>query len=428
MIRVLLIEVRCSPGFVAFPILVAAHVGIIWQDASFWAGDWQATSIQVQSGNILLAAFIAACAAWTAGREHRHGHALIAKTMPRRQMWAVAAQWGAVTFWGLLAYSVGLGFAAYKTVPEAITGGPWPSYILLGAAAVCTYSAFGYIMGSFGRWRILAPLASVLVYTCLVVVELHGGWVSRLDLLYTDTLVSPQFRLRTTVLITQLFWAAALVVVALAVTGARYSSLGTRTALLSLAVIPVAVVIFFSTLLGSGDFARRQAPNHEFCLGKAPRVCVWPEHAKWADDAAEVAHSMASALDGVYTFPSTVYEVGLPEAYLNDKPVIRIDTIPTTRPSFVAGLATGLLPQIPPNCPTQGSQRMERYVLIMAWLQMRGAGELSRNVYVDQSKLQALLDFSPSEQKTWVRDSLPGVSDCSKPVPLSSLQDSPGLP
>lgn len=428
MIRVLLVEIRRSPGFIAFPLLAAAHVLIIWQDASFWVGDWHATSIQVQSGNILLATFIATCAAWAAGRERRHGHLLLAKTMPRPQAEAVAVQWAAVTSWGLLAYGVGLGFAAYKTVPVAVAGGPWPSYLVLGGAAVCAYSAIGYIIGSFNRWRILAPLAGVAVYAYFVIVGLHGGSMSRLDLLYTDTLISPQFRPRTMVLGIQLLWAAAVVVVALAVTGTRRTTLGTRAPLLILAAVPAVGAFLTATSLGGGDLAQRPAPEREFCQGRAPRVCVWPEHAKWADDTAEVAHGMATALDGVYSFPPTVYEEGLPEAPSSGEPVVQVNTIPTTRPSLVTGLMIGLLPEIPPGCPTQSSERLENYVVIVAWLQIRGAGELGRNVLVDENKLQALLDRSPSEQKAWVRKNLRAVNDCSAPVPPpSSLQSSQRL-
>lgn len=425
--RILFIEIRRSPCLLAFPFLVAASVGLVWQDIDFWMGDWHATSIKVQLSNLLLGPFVSVCAAWAAGRESRHGHGSLATTMPRPPGGPVIVQWLAVAFWGLLAYGIGLGFAIFKTAPVAVAGNPWPSYIVLGAAALCSFSAVGYALGSLVGRRVVAPLAGVLIYGYFVILSFQGGWVSKFSLLSWSVLESPQYRLRTSVSAILLLWAVGIVVVALAAASTRRVPLKTRVQFLSLAALPAVSALFAAGLLGGGDLVQRTSLDSEVCRGDAPRVCVWPEHAKWADDAAEVAHDLSLALDGVVQFPNAIYEEGLPKAPSHGGPVVRINTIPVTQASFVSGFADGILPDAPPTCSNQEVKRFQRYVLIKAWMQMRGAGRLGPDVYTDGSKLQALLNLSPTEQKDWVRNNLPAATRCSEPLPPAS-QASQKLP
>ncbi|CCF85041.1 DUF7224 domain-containing protein [Nitrolancea hollandica] len=177
-----------------------------------------------------------------------------------------------------------------------------------------------------------------------------------------------------------------------------------------------------AALLSSGDYTQRQAPDRQICQGNAPRVCVWPEHAKWADTAAEVAHRLDAALGDVYRFPPVVYEEGLPEAPSGGGPIVRIDRLPMTPASLVQGLGLGVIPEAPFDCWRE-SQRLERRTLIKAWLEMRAAGQLA-SVATDGAKLSVLLSRSPSEQRAWVLENLPAATDCSAPVPPSSLEAS----
>lgn len=423
-------EIRRSPGLVAFPLLVAVNVGATLQDASYWAGDWHATSIQAQYSNVLVGPFIAACAAWAAGRERRNGHTLLAVTMPRLQWGPIFMQWTAVTFWGLLTYGIGLVVASFVTSPNAVSDGLWPSYISLGAAAVCAYSAIGYGLGQLlGKWRVVVPLVAISTYAYFAILSLQGSGLNRLGLVYGDILASPQFRLRASVVGIGLLWAAALVIAALALGSTRRMPFARRAPLMALALLPVVGSVLAASFVEDGDFVQRMPPENQVCEGRMPQVCVWPEHAKWADDAAGVAHGLATALDGVAYFPPTIYEEGLPEAPLSDGAVVRVNTIPMTPPSFVTGLAAGVMPEFPPRCSTHVRYRLETYILIKAWMETRAAGRLGPDVYTDGADLQILLSLNPSEQKAWVRENLPAAVDCSEPAPppsLSSLQASRG--
>jgi hypothetical protein len=422
MIRTLLTELRRSPGAIAFPLLAAVEIAAVWQDNSFWIGDWRATSIHVQFGNILLCPFVATLAAWAAGRERRSGHGALAKTMPRAQIYPVAVQWFAVTFWGLLAYTVGFGFAVWRTAPVAAASAPWPSYLVLGAAVVCASSAVGYALGKLTPWRAIAPLAGVGIIAYFVILSIQNNWLGRIRLIYGDMLVPPQYQLRASVLGAELLWAVGLVVLGLTAASSRGISSRVRILALILASFPAAGAVTGAVLLGGSDYTQRQAPDHVVCEGYAPKVCVWPEHAKWVATAAEVAHRLNDALGELYRFPPIVYEEGLPEAPSRGGPVVRINRIPMTPAAFVTGLRLEVLPEMPPDCWRE-PRRLERFALISAWMSMRATGQ-SSGAIADGAKLSTLLSRSPSEQRAWVRENLPAATDCSAPVSPSSLEAS----
>ena len=423
MIRILLTELRRSPARLVFPFLVLADLLIVWRDSGFWAGNWQATSLYVQSATILVAPFLAACAAWAAQRNRRSGHDAIAATMPRSPGAPVAAQWAAVAAWGLLAYAVGLVAAAVKTAPAA--GGPWWSLLLLGAIAVCAYSAVGFAAGALWAWRGVAPLAGVLVYGWIVALS-QTHWGARLGLVVGDQLLPPSRELSASALATAAAWGVALAAVAAAAASfARRSGLLRRRLLWPVATAAAAVAAM-AMLAGPGELRQRAPTAGQVCAGLEPRVCVWPEHAKYARPAAQVAGRLAVALRGIVRFPGTVYEEGLGVASAPGASALRVDTLPVTRASLVGRLARGVLPAMPPRCPADMGPRLERFVLIKAWLEMRAAGALASDVYTDGAALQSLLDRSDAAQRTWVRKNLPAATSCSAPL-RSTRAVSPGV-
>lgn len=96
-----------------------------------------------------------------------------------------------------------------------------------------------------------------------------------------------------------------------------------------------------------------------YCVGSGPRVCTWPEHAKWAPEAGRVAPRLAVSLRAIYTFPMTISEAGLAGAR-GAAPAVVVQDIPVTPASLVPGLTRQRVPPIPRGCLTSGP-RVERY-------------------------------------------------------------------
>ncbi|MDQ3850215.1 MAG: hypothetical protein M3296_06340, partial [Actinomycetota bacterium] len=154
-----------------------------------------------------------------------------------------------------------------------------------------------------------------------------------------------------------------------------------------------------------------------------PRVCVWPEHAKWAPLAARLAHRARVALTGVGRLPSTLYERGIGRAGAAKGDTFAIDAIPVTAPALVTELVAGIVPSRPPRCTTDLGDRLGIYVTIAAWIRMRAAGTEGDGVYPDEEQLQALLRRSPGGQARWVRRHLAAASRCDVPVSRRALDE-----
>src|SRR3954454_8841744 len=103
--------------------------------------------------------------------------------MPRPPLASIAAQWAGGTAWGVLAYAIGFVAAAVKTAPDAASGGPWWSFVALGAVAIAVYSAVGYAAGALVAWRGTAPVVGIAVFAWLALLS-ETDWTARLGLLY----------------------------------------------------------------------------------------------------------------------------------------------------------------------------------------------------------------------------------------------------
>jgi hypothetical protein len=197
-----------------------------------------------------------------------------------------------------------------------------------------------------------------------------------------------------------------------------------RIAAAILAAAPGAAVLLGAGVLGGGELKARAAVAEPVCEGNAPRVCVWPEHAKWAPLAASVAHRAAIALEGVARMPDTIYERGLSGAGGANVGEVRIDRIPVTGPALVAGLVEGIVPPRPPRCANDLGDRLAVHATIAAWIRMRAAGSVGNDIYVsDQRPLEALLRRRPADQARWVRRHLPAISHCDVPVSPHALDE-----
>lgn len=416
MTGVLAVEFRRSPGIWLAPALAVLAVVLTQRDAAYWAGDWHATSIEVQFPVLVLGPVLAGFAAWTAGRERRHGHEPIAATAPRTPVSRAAVQWVALTCWGLLAYVVEAGVAVARTASRAGGGGPWPSYLLLGIVALITYPAVGFAIGRILPGRLTPALVAVGAFGLLVAGATDRVGLNRLALYHGDILVSPALRIRPAVWLLQLGWSAAVLLLAVAAVRCWHTRARGPLAMAAVALLVAgAVGVTTSMLVGSRDLTARAAPAAPACQGSEPRVCMWPDHAKWAGPAAVVAGRLHTALSGIYRFPATVYEAGLHTGRRAGTPELTVGTVPVTEVSLVAGLTDGLLPEKPPSCLLADPARFDRYVLMQAWLDVKGAGRVSPGISVDGARLAEIMSWGDDQQRAWFRDGLSGMPACARP-------------
>ncbi len=425
--RVLAIELRRSPVLLFAPWLLAFDLGMLLatRDSRYWAGDWHATSLAIAFPVLVLAPALAACAAWVAGRGRRQGFAILDAVMPRPARHASIVQWAVVAGVGVGIYLLGAVVAGVRTAAEAKAGHIWLSYVLVGAVSLLAYSAVGYCAGRLVSSRFTAPICGLAVFGWLVALSTTSPRWQRLALTATDPLLtSPALAARPVVVGARVLLAGAVLVCAAALVGAGRGGGRARVVRVTAPIAGLAAVGLVVVGFGGDNLTPRGAPTAGYCQGSAPRVCLWPEHAKWADDAVDVAGRLAVALQGVATLPPVINEAGLGGTPTEPAgvPAIVINTVPVTRGSLITGLVAGIAPTPPPACMlASGSQRFdserfERYLLVGAWLTYQGSGSVTDNIRPDPERFAELLRASPDRQRSWIRDNIPLVRACDQPV------------
>jgi hypothetical protein len=86
---------------------------------------------------------------------------------------------------------------------------------------------------------------------------------------------------------------------------------------------------------------------------------------------------------------------------------------------MVAGLGDEIAPSVPPPCLRRDSERFQRYALLRAWLNVKGAGTIGPSVMVDGARLERVFALDAPRQQQWVRDSIRAVRDCTAPLGAS---------
>ncbi|MGV1007085.1 MAG: DUF7224 domain-containing protein [Dermatophilaceae bacterium] len=399
-------------------VLTAVSLAIVLagRDRGVWAGDWRATSLQAQFPVVVLAPLLSAASAQVGGLTHRHGFWRIENTMPRPPARVALLHWVAVLAVGLTAYAVGVIVAVGITAaadsdPTTSTGGPWPSYLGLGALALAAYSAAGYAAGRLlaSRWVPLAVGGAVFVW--LLALSLAPDPLGRLAIVQADVFSPVDQSLTVLYVLGAAALCAVVVAVALGITRLRRND---RLALRALGLWPTCFVAAAAiVLLALPSAVEPRDPVEPRCAGATVRVCVWPEHAKWLPLLADTAARVEAALPGHRVLPPETSERGLRAEGVS----FVLAGGEVTGPSAVTALVGHLLPH-PPACVLADRDRIERYVLVLAWLQLAGAGSVGSDVQVDPARLQHLQALPVPEQRRWVAANVDAVAECATGLPV----------
>ena len=382
------------------------------RDYTYWAGDWHATSIAIAFPVVIMAPVAAALAAYQGLRRQRFGVRQLEETMPLPPWRPMLLQWAILTTAALAAYLTGALVAAGITLSNAPQGPVWVSFPLLGAAALAVAVAVGLWTGRMLATRWSPALAGVVVLAWFLTLSRAPEHLQRLALLQVDVFSPPDKRLSTPILILSLVFAV-LLDAALILLQGRAQRLTTQVTAGILAVAAAVALVGFP---GSTLVAR--APRSPVCAGAQPRVCLWPEHAKWVPLAGEVAGRLSAALPSAFPAGTTYAEAGLSEAAGSE---FTLKRGPVSRISMADSLATTILPRVPPECVRDDRASFRNYVLLHAWLQQKGAGAVDSNLGVTPDQMAELEALPLWEQRSWVDQAVTAVHACTPlPAPPSS--------
>ncbi|MFD7575388.1 ABC transporter permease [Streptomyces sp. NPDC056534] len=316
------IELRRSPLLIAFPVMLAVDLAVLFGRSQYWIGVWPEASVAAQIVTLFLGPVLAGVSAWQAGRSSRAGmaEAMLAAARPG---WRVeAARLGATLTLGFLAYGIGCVTAAVVSMGDAGPGFLWPSYLLLGAATLIIFASVGHLAGRWWPSPGFTPVIAAL-----------GCFISMLALPFKFNVLAgpPDTYLRPLPVAVRLLLAVALAV--LAVTAPSRTSKAARQMprrkppRSTRAVVLGSAVCSFAALAAApaaGELrverpASSVSPVCERADKSAPEVCVWPEHRKYLPELTRMAQRLAEPTQSWVKVPDEFYEVGLRRGQLGDR-------------------------------------------------------------------------------------------------------------
>ncbi|MGW5477922.1 ABC transporter permease [Streptomyces sp. NPDC004008] len=405
--RIFLLELRRSPLRWWFPVLVALDVAVLFGRAQWWIGVWPQASAAAQIPAFYLGPFLAAYAAWAAGRIHRLGFEdqHTAGTRPRWQV--EGAHIAAVAVYGGVAYVIGAAVAAAVSYRDAGPGFLWPSYLLLGAALIVVCIAVGHIAGRWFPSAFAAPVICGLA--CFVVVTMTGG-----PLKAGLFVLSGAPAVEVTWASLALRWALALSAVAVAVltprtlpgyTGER----GKVIARLPAVGCSALVVACLAGVMTAGPVQTARAdPGAPLCTRTEPKICTWPEERMYLPRLEAMARRV-SELPPVIKSPPVFYEQGLRGGRGQDTDFSIFEgsmwEVADSMSIAVSRAST------PPFCQAANNSAEDRrtmaYFELDSWLAARisGAGQPS-DIHggppgVDQRAIARLIERPDQVQRDW---------------------------
>jgi len=253
-------------------------VTLAWRDALFVLGPWTG-----------------AAAAWTAGRERRHGLDELLRTTARspfrRRFWSLAA----VMALGLLAFGLIGGWLALSSVQRVAWSGIDWGVILIAVMAIASAALFGF---AFGAWkpRRATAFATMIGFSIIQLILFDGkGWSSFLTAT-PSVRSSPWSGVSPNLTGEQFFLFAGLIALGLtliaAVDDCGWLNRG------ALAVSAIVIVIAVSAVIGQDDAIRAEASASQreieeptrgsytmICSDGATVVCVHPAFEPMLDQA-----------------------------------------------------------------------------------------------------------------------------------------------
>ncbi|MBD0672206.1 ABC transporter permease [Streptomyces sp. CBMA156] len=409
-------ELRRSPLWKVFPVLVAVVLLVLFGRGRSWIGVWSEASAAAQIPAFYLGPAMAGAAAWAAAARRRTGVA--AGFGAARPSWRIEAVQVAVALtYGLAAYAVGVAAAVAVTLRD---GGPsfwWPGYALLGAVLITGCTALGHLAGRGARSLFAVPVVCTL--GCLVFLGV-AGFVPQGTSTGVGLAVLAGSPARTVAAWPLLVRAAAVLsLVGLAVVAGRRlrtegpgpewraRSYGTAGGVLALAG---SLVLW---ALAGPLVVQRPASADPLCTDGVPKVCVWPESRRYLPELGEMA-GRAGALPGDrFRVPAQFVEEGVDGRPLDRGNGFVLREGETWEAAIVMAIATTEA-TIPMPCRRAGTEQWE----LISWLTARIAGHgVPASVHggppgVDQAAIGRLIAQSEDAQLAWVDQRLPHGGGC----------------
>ncbi|MFE3688060.1 ABC transporter permease [Streptomyces sp. NPDC059095] len=413
MLNVYRIELRRSPLLTAFPVMIAVDLVVLFGRSRYWMGVWPEASVAAQVVTMFLGPVLAGVSAWQAGRSSRSG-------MPEFLLGAARPSWrieavrlAATLTLGFLAYGIGCLTAAAVSFGDAGPGFLWPSYLLLGAAALIIYASVGHLAG---RWW---PSAGFTPIVCAL-----GSLIALLVLpLKFDVLAGPpDTYVRPQTVAVRVLCAVALAVLAVTAPPLKGRAVPRRKTPLHLRGVAAGAAACSLVLMalaapkdGQLTVARPSSAVTPLCdraSQDAPRVCVWPEHRKYLPDLTRMAQRLGQTGQPGMKAPDAFYEFGLRRTKLGDRGLdITEGHTRTAAIAMAHQVFTESFGQCrPPHHEKRAWQAIDNLHL---WLEYRSMGQdpavADRGLHMEgiseaQRQVTTAVHMSSAEQQKWVAE------------------------
>lgn len=411
-------ELRRSPLRWWLPLLIAMDLATLFGRSRYWIGVWPQASAAAQVPCIFLGPTIAAAAAWAAGRVSRQGvsEQVVAAARPVWQLDLM--QMASTLTYGLIAYVVGVFAAGVVSISDAGPGFLWPSYILLGTAAIIGCAGAGHAVGRWSQSRYWAPIIAGIGSLCAI------SWFGTSSSLAFLVLSGyPQLQIVPSALAARIACAIALLSIAILVPPMRrLPGVLDRRRLVQVTggVASLLALALSMTAVGMAGPLRetRAAPSEPVCTSTVPRVCLWPDDRKYLPTLGAMAVRLREIPGGDLVLPGEFYESGLSGNSQDDGFPI-IEGSPWSASSTMAGAVTRAT--IPGYCDAVNidaeNRRLAAYFELEAWMgaRLNGTGQPA-DVHggppgVDLAAIGRFIEQPESIQIPWVRQRLTTIRD-----------------
>lgn len=371
------IELRRSPLLIAFPVMIAVDLAVLFGRSRYWIGVWPEASVAAQVVTLFLGPVLAGVSAWQAGRSSRTGmpESLLAAARPS---WRIeAARLAATLTLGFLAYGIGGLTAAAISFADAGPGFLWPSYLLLGVSTLIIFASVGHLAG---RWW---PSAAFTPIVCAL-----GCFISMLALPFRFNVLAgpPDQHLHPLPVAVRLLFACALAVLAVTAPPLRRGAerqmprWGTSPGMRAVAIGAVAgSLAALLAMPATGEMrvdrpASAVVPLCDRAEVSAPRVCVWPEHRKYLPELTRMAQRLGKLPQPWMKAPGEFYQFGLRRTKWGDRGFDIAEG--HVRPAAIA-MADQVFTESIGRCrpPREERQAWEAMNNIRLWLEYRAMGQ-----------------------------------------------------
>ncbi|MBP2708164.1 hypothetical protein JOL79_30735 [Microbispora sp. RL4-1S] len=411
MMRIFSSEMRASPLRWWLPVFVALDIAMLFGRDPSWIGVWPQASAAVQLAGHAFAAAAAAAATWSSGREHRTGVTDSLASSWRGRWQADGLQLASTLLFIAVPYALGAALAAATSLREAGPGFLWPRYLLLGASTLLLSASAGHLAGKLLPGRVAPTLA---VAGLVVLLSIYGS--PRLELVVLSGM--PQVELAPLALGSRFLLAGVLALIAvvlpgIAPKGEAWRSRSRQAGMTGSAVLAVGSCVIAMTAAGPLR-VNRPAPHTPLCSADTPRVCLWPDNAKYLPQVAAMASRLAALPAGLFRPPDTFYERGV----LPGRPPLSGFLIIRGVSSVPDALAGSILERTLPLCDLTESDApayFRQFWPIHQWLSVRAYGSRFPAFMkggppgVDMEEIYNVVHRPEADQTAWVKAKLAAI-------------------